>query len=170
MVKTSLPHLYALALGSNRPLSGQQTPARLLREAAARIAQLGEVQAMAPILTTPPLGPSLRLYANSALLVASDLPPEMMLTELKQIERQLGRRRHRRWGTRRMDIDIILWSGGRWNSRSLHIPHPAFRVRHFVLRPLHTMAPLWRDPVSGLTVRHLLGRLRKATALPRSRG
>ncbi|HEX7743095.1 MAG TPA: 2-amino-4-hydroxy-6-hydroxymethyldihydropteridine diphosphokinase [Sphingobium sp.] len=170
MDKTSSSHLYALALGSNRPLSGKRTPARLLKEAAARIGELGDVRAMAPILTTPPLGPSLRVYANSALLVASPLSPEEMLVELKRIERQLGRQRHRRWGARRMDIDVILWSGGRWNSRSLHIPHPAFRARAFVLKPLHAVAPAWRDPVSGLTIRQLFVRLQKATPVPPPRG
>lgn len=170
MVKTSSSHLYALALGSNRPLSGKRTPARLLQEASARIGELGDVRAMAPILTTPPLGPSLRVYANSALLIASRFNPEEMLVELKRIERQLGRQRHRRWGERRMDIDIILWSGGRWNSQSLHIPHPAFRERAFVLTPLRAIVPTWRDPISGLTIRQLFARLQKATPLPPPRG
>ena len=170
MAKTSVPHLYALALGSNRPLSGRRTPARLLAEATACVAELGEVHAVAPTIMTPPLGPSLRFYANSALLVASPLEPEEMLTRLQQIERQLGRRRHRRWGTRSMDIDIILWSGGRWISRSLHIPHPAFRARAFVLRPLGTIAGHWRDPVSGRSVRHLHHQLQKAVPAPRPRG
>jgi 2-amino-4-hydroxy-6-hydroxymethyldihydropteridine diphosphokinase len=131
---------------------------------------LGEVRAMAPILMTPPLGPSQRLFANGAMLVASPLPPEAMLDRLKQIERRLGRQRRRRWGARRMDIDIILWSGGRWNSRMLQIPHPAFRSRSFVLTPLRAIAPTWRDPISGLSVRQLDARLRKATALLRPRG
>ena len=129
------------------------------------IGELGNIRATAPIMMTSPVGPSLRLFANSALLVESPLPPEAMLAGLQQIERALGRRRHRRWGQRRMDIDIILWSGGRWNSRSLHIPHPAFRDRSFVLKPLYAVAPGWRDPVTGLSVRQLHARLRKAAIL-----
>ncbi|HKY82902.1 MAG TPA: 2-amino-4-hydroxy-6-hydroxymethyldihydropteridine diphosphokinase [Sphingobium sp.] len=170
MVKTSSTHLYALALGSNRSSSGKLTPARLLKEAAAWVGELGDVRAIGPILTSDPIGPSLRLYANSALIVASPLAPEEMLAQLQLIERQLGRRRYRRWGARRMDIDIIFWSGGEWNSRSLHIPHPAFRTRSFVLSPLNAIAPGWRDPVTGLRVRHLLARLRKAVPLLPPRG
>jgi len=170
MVQTSALYLYALALGSNRALSAKHPPERMVREAATLIGQLGEVRAMAPVLITRPLGPSQRLFANSALLVASPLPPEAMLAGLKQIESRLGRQRHRRWGARRMDIDIILWSGGIWNSRTLTIPHLAFRSRSFVLRPLRAIAPTWRDPVSGLSVRQLDARLRKATAPPRPRG
>ncbi|WP_313801907.1 2-amino-4-hydroxy-6-hydroxymethyldihydropteridine diphosphokinase [Sphingobium sp.] len=162
MAKTSPRHIYALALGSNRSLSARQTPARLLKDAVRLIAELGTVSAVAPIMMTPPIGPSRRKFANSALLVESSLPPETMLLRLQAIEHGLGRQRFIRWGARRLDIDIILWSGGRWNSRSLHIPHPAFRDRDFVLAPLHSVAPGWRDPVSGLSVRHLRARLRKA--------
>ncbi|WP_022682640.1 2-amino-4-hydroxy-6-hydroxymethyldihydropteridine diphosphokinase [Sphingobium bisphenolivorans] len=162
MSKTSPPHIYALALGSNRPLSARQTPARLLDEAARLIGDLGDVLAVAPVAITRPVGPSQRLFANGALVVRSCLAPEDMLHALQRIERSLGRRRYRRWGARRLDIDIILWSGGRWNSRRLAIPHPAFRVRDFVLGPLVSIAPRWRDPVSGFSLRHLQAHLRKA--------
>ncbi|AMK23392.1 MULTISPECIES: 2-amino-4-hydroxy-6-hydroxymethyldihydropteridine diphosphokinase [unclassified Sphingobium] len=162
MTKTSTRHVYALALGSNRPLSARLAPARLLKEAVRLIGQLGTVLAVAPVIKTLPLGPSRRIFANSAALVESRLPPEAMLLHLQAIERRLGRQRFMHWGARRLDIDIILWSGGRWNSRSLRIPHPAFRERDFVLTPLCAIAPDWRDPVSGLSMRHLRFRLRKA--------
>jgi len=170
MPKTSTLHLYALALGSNRALSSKRTPARLLEEAIEQLGDLGEIAATGPVMATPPLGPSLRLFANSAILIESPLWPGAMLAAIKEIERQLGRRRHRRWGARSIDIDIILWSGGRWRSRTLHVPHPAFRARNFVLTPLSAVAPHWRDPVSGLAVRHLRARLRKAAPLRRPRG
>ena len=170
MVKTSTHHLYALALGSNRALSGERTPRVLLQEAVGKLRGIGRVLATAPTLTSSPIGPSLRNYANSALLIESDLSPMAMLSAIKMIECQLGRRRHRRWGARSIDIDIIFWSGGRWQSRALHIPHPAYRTRDFVLSPLSAITPGWRDPVSGLSVRHLLTRLRKATPLLRPRG
>jgi len=162
MARTSTRHHYALALGSNRPLSARLTPKRLLEAATGQIARLGQLLAVSPVMETPPMGPSRRVFANGALLMESDLPPDAMLAHLQRIERDLGRRRFRRWGARSVDIDIILWSGGRWDSRALHIPHPAFRQRDFVLTPLCAIAPGWRDPISGLSVRHLHARLRKA--------
>jgi 2-amino-4-hydroxy-6-hydroxymethyldihydropteridine diphosphokinase len=157
-------HLYVLALGSNRPLSAARTPARLLGEATALVAEEAHVIATAPVFDTPPLGPSLRRYANSALLVKSALPPPAMLAFAQGVEARLGRRRQRRWGARSMDIDIILWSGGVWGNRTLTIPHPAFRARAFVLDPVRAIAPNWRDPATGLAVRHLRARLQKAKA------
>ena len=53
-----------------------------------------------------------------------------------------------------LDLDIILWSGGMWGSAPT-LPHPAFRGRAFVLAPLAEVAPAWRDPVTGLSVRQL---------------
>lgn len=170
MGNTSIPHLYALALGSNRPMSARLTPERLLREAAGKIAELGSVKMVAPVRTTPPMGPSRRVFVNGAVLLESALAPMALLSRLQRIETELGRRRHRRWGARSLDIDIILWSGGRRNGRLLQVPHPAFREREFVLGPLLTVAPHWRDPLSGLSVRHLLARLRKATPIVRSGG
>lgn len=161
---TDTSHIYALALGSNRPLSARRTPARLLGEAAALIGAKARLIAVSPIFATRPIGPSARRFANAALLVESALPPPAMLAWLQGIEARLGRRRYRRWGARSMDIDIILWSGGVWRSRTLVAPHPAFRARAFVLDPLVAIMPGWRDPVTGLTVRHLRARLQKARA------
>jgi 2-amino-4-hydroxy-6-hydroxymethyldihydropteridine diphosphokinase len=155
-------HVYALALGSNRALSADRTPPRLLAEAMALIGARMRMIAMSPIIDTPPLGPSLRRYANAAILVETPLTPPALLQCLQAVEARLGRRRHRRWGARTMDIDIILWSGGRWRERRLTVPHAAFRSRSFVLTPLSFIASGWRDPRTGLAIRHLSARLKKA--------
>ena len=44
----------------------------------------------------------------------------------------------------------------------LVVPHPRFRERGFVLRPLAEIGAGLRDPVSGLTVGELLARLEDA--------
>jgi 2-amino-4-hydroxy-6-hydroxymethyldihydropteridine diphosphokinase len=81
-----------------------------------------------------------------------------MLGQLKAMERAFGRRAGKRWGPRVLDLDIVLWSGGRFRSRRLAIPHPQLDKRSFVLQPLASIAPGWR--VEGpLTVRHLVHRL-----------
>jgi 2-amino-4-hydroxy-6-hydroxymethyldihydropteridine diphosphokinase len=42
----------------------------------------------------------------------------------------------------------------------LHVPHPRFRERLFVLEPLSEVAPEIRDPATGLTARELVARLK----------
>ncbi len=142
---------YAIAIGSNRR-GRHGGPAAEVRAA---IAALDGVRAVAPVVASAPLGPSLRRYANTVVLVDSALDPAALLVRLKAIERGFGRRRGRRWGARVIDLDILLWSGGCWRSAGLVVPHVAFRARDFVLGPLARIAPGWRDPVGGRTVRQL---------------
>jgi 2-amino-4-hydroxy-6-hydroxymethyldihydropteridine diphosphokinase len=127
-----------------------------------------EVLAAAPALHTPPVGPSLRRYANSAAVIETALEPPELLALLKRVEREFGRRAGgQRWTSRVLDLDIVLWSGGPFAAPGLTIPHPLFRTRDFVLRPALAIAPAWRDPVTGLTVRQLRARLTRLRALPR---
>jgi 2-amino-4-hydroxy-6-hydroxymethyldihydropteridine diphosphokinase len=142
-------------MGSNRR-SRHGSPAQTLRAA---LAAIGGVVAVSAIRTTPALGPAGRSFANAAAIVQSRLAPDALLAELKAVERAFGRRPGRRWGPRVLDLDIILWSGGAWAGPGPIVPHPAFRARTFVLKPLAEVAPRWRDPISGATVRQLLARL-----------
>lgn len=142
---------YAIAIGSNRP--GRHGGP--VAEVQAVIAMLDGVCAVAPIIASAPLGPSIRRYANTVLLLDSALSPPDLLAQLKSIERRFGRRRGRRWGSRVIDLDIILWSEGSWHSPGLCVPHVAFRERSFVLGPLRHLVPRWRDPVTGHTIRQL---------------
>lgn len=153
---------YAIALGSNRP-GRHGPPERTLRAA---IAALKPV-AVSPILHTPALGPSKRRFANAVALIETRETPPELLRRLKAIERDFGRRPGQRWGARILDLDIILWSGSAWASPGLTVPHPAFRTRDFVLRPLMAVAPDWRDPLTGLSIRQLRARLTRRAPAPR---
>jgi 2-amino-4-hydroxy-6-hydroxymethyldihydropteridine diphosphokinase len=154
---------YAIALGSNRR-SRHGSPAATLRAA---LAALGPRQ-VSTIRATPALGPAGRSFANAVAIVESELAPDELLAELKAIERRFGRRNGRRWGPRVLDLDIILWSGGAWGGPGPIVPHPEFRNRAFVLAPLAEIAPGWRDPLTGATVRQLLARLTAPRPAPRS--
>lgn len=149
--------LYLIALGSNmrHPRFG---PPRAVLDAAVLAledAQLA-VLALSPVIASHPLGPSQREYANAAAVVETKRDPVQMLEQLQQIEAQFGRRRHgQRWRARVLDLDIILWSGGVWQSAELTIPHLQMASRSFVLGPASSVAGHWRDPVSGHTIRQL---------------
>jgi len=150
-------HLYAIAIGSNRPHGRHGRPPQVVEAAIARLdADFGLFDA-SPILLNPAHGPGGRDYANAVALVESGLEPPEMLGRLKAIERDFGRRRGRRWGSRVLDLDIALWSGGKFRSRRLTIPHPGLARRSFVLQPLTAIAPYWS--LGPLSVRHLAARL-----------
>jgi len=153
-----MPHLYAIAIGSNRMHGRHGRPAGVVEAAIARLDEAFGLFDASPIVLNPAHGPAGRDFANAVALVESDRDPPQMLRELKEIERAFGRRRGKRWGPRVLDLDIALWSGGRWRSRRLTVPHPALATRAFVLQPLAAIAPGWR--VRGpLTARQLAHRL-----------
>jgi 2-amino-4-hydroxy-6-hydroxymethyldihydropteridine diphosphokinase len=149
MAKTS----YAIALGSNRR-SRHGSPADAVRAAAEALG----VDCLSGIRATPALGPAGRSFANAAAILSTTLCPTELLARLQETERAFGRRPGRRWGPRVLDLDIILWSEGPFEAAGLVVPHPEFRARRFVLQPLVEIAPDWRDPITGLTVRQLLSR------------
>jgi len=158
-------HLYAIGLGSNQPHGRYGAPAKVLE---AVFKELQPVAASA-IIETAPVGPSPRTFANAAALIETQLSPPELLRHLKAIERRFGRRRGRRWGTRVLDLDILLWSGGRWSSATLSIPHRRLTERLFALDPLSQIASDWKIPGHG-TVRQHLARLTRPRPVHRSGG
>ncbi|HEX6741186.1 MAG TPA: 2-amino-4-hydroxy-6-hydroxymethyldihydropteridine diphosphokinase [Sphingomicrobium sp.] len=153
-----MSHLYAIAIGSNRPHGRHGRPAGVVEAAIARLDQDFGLFDASPIVLNAAHGGAGRDFANAVALVESKLDPPAMLRSVKALEREFGRRRGRRWGPRVLDLDVALWSGGKWRSRRLTVPHPRLTTRGFVLQPLAAIAPAWR--VEGaLTIRHLAHRL-----------
>ncbi len=162
---------YLIALGSNRRHHRYGVPQDVVRAAMEECAAFGTVTARSPVIATPAMGAAQRRFANAALLLDSELTPSALLAACKRTEREFGRRRGQRWGDRVLDLDIVLWSGGRWvsggHSAGLTIPHPAFAARRFVLDPACTIAPDWRAGRCGLTLAQAQARLTRPRPLPR---
>ena len=158
-------HLYAVAIGSNRPHGRHGRPTGVVEAAVAELDRQFGLFDASPILINPAHGGAGREFANAVALVESELEPGELLRRLKAIERDFGRRHGRRWGPRVLDLDIAAWSGGKWRSRQLTVPHRHLGDRAFVLHPLAAIAPAWRIE-GALAVRHLAARL----ARPRPRG
>jgi len=94
-----------------------------------------------------------------------------LLTELKGIEREYGRRRRRRWGPRELDLDLLVFGRSRLAierpaearsrdagtdqgaaSKLLVVPHALAAERLFVLAPIADLAPGLVPPGWGQSV------------------
>ena len=150
--------LYAVAIGSNQSHGRYGRPPQVVQAAIAKLDERFGLFDASPILINAAYGGAGRDFANAVALVESSVEPPEMLAVLKSLEREFGRRRGRRWGTRVLDLDIIAWSGGKWRAHRLHVPHRLATERSFVMGPLATIAPGWR--LSGhLTAQHFAHRL-----------
>lgn len=116
--------------------------------------------------TTPIGGPAGQPgFLNGAVLLETSLPPQDLASQLRQIERQLGRERHARWDARTIDLDLLLYGRETIATSELEIPHPRMAFRRFVLDPACEIAGEMIHPPSGWTLAALR---RHWQALPRT--
>lgn len=80
-------------------------------------------------------------YLNLCVEIETCLSPEELLCEMQRIERGGHRTREVRWGARTLDIDIIIYEGEKREAETLTLPHPRFKERSFVLRPMLDLYP-----------------------------
>jgi len=152
---------FLIALGSNQRHVRHGPPLKIIAAALTAMEQLGlSILERSTTLSSRPVGPSSRTYANAAAVIKTGLDPGDLLILLKYIESRFGNRRGQRWSQRVLDLDIILWSEGAFSGDDpqLTIPHPMMRERPFVLRPAAEIAAKWRDPVTGLTIAQIASR------------
>jgi len=91
-------------------------------------------------------------FLNACLIIKNSSPYEDLLAKIKKIEAEMGRTITRRWGERKIDIDILFIDSIIYDSPALSIPHADMHRRSFVLIPLAQIAPRWVHPRTKLTV------------------
>jgi 2-amino-4-hydroxy-6-hydroxymethyldihydropteridine diphosphokinase len=108
---------------------------------------------------TEPVGPPQPRYLNAVVQVGTLLSPRATLHKLQGIEEALGRIRRERWGSREIDLDLLLYGEREVNQTALIVPHPLLSRRAFVLVPLAEIAPLAMLPGRGRTAEELVASL-----------
>ncbi len=91
-------------------------------------------------------------FLNMAVAGHTAQGPEELLENLLEIESSLGRRRSVRNAPRPIDLDLLFHSAHLRRSARLTLPHPRYRVREFVTRPLCELRLGWQDPVTGASL------------------
>ena len=106
-----------------------------------------------PLLDMP--GPN---YINAVCGVETSLSAIDLLDVCQSIEDDQKRVREVKWGSRTIDLDILLYEQQVISNERLSIPHPEIANRAFVLVPLHEIDKEMKVPLLG-PVKKLVDRI-----------
>lgn len=141
-----------IALGANLGDTRRniETALTLLQQYGVKIVQVS------PLIETEPYGVTDQpRFLNGVAEVETEKPPPELLDTLLRVEREMGRRRLRRWGERNIDLDLLLYDDVIVSGPRLTLPHPDMQNRAFVLEPLARIAPEVVHPLLHKTIRQL---------------
>ena len=146
-----------IALGSNLGDSR-----RILEQAFARLQELSATPVRRSSLwrsspvDCPPGSPDF-VNAAAAVTPLPDETPESLLSKLRALEVEFGRRTKLVLNEPRpLDLDLIAFGSETRSTAQLTLPHPRASVRRFVLAPLNELAPDLILPGQPKTVAELL--------------
>ncbi|MCB1111436.1 MAG: 2-amino-4-hydroxy-6-hydroxymethyldihydropteridine diphosphokinase [Chlamydiales bacterium] len=86
--------------------------------------------------TTPVGGIPQQDYVNAMCRIKTTLSPKELFDAMKKIEISFGPRSATRNAPRFLDLDIIFYGTEKYQDSRLEIPHPRWRERLFVVKPL----------------------------------
>ena len=101
-------------------------------------------------------------YLNSVIRLDTELNVESLFELTTKIEVTLGRVREKRWDSRTVDLDLLLFGDHVLQTRTLTVPHPRMSFRKFVLSSAVEIAGDMTHPIIGLTVSALWSRVESA--------
>jgi len=146
-----------LGLGSNL-----QQPVKQLKEALSILGETGQLEVLrvSSFYHTPPWGDEQQAdFINAVAEIETSLEPVPVLRVLQSIENTMGRQRvGRRWGPRKIDLDLLLYGDQQYQSADLVVPHPRMFERAFVLVPLCELEAQLKIPGHGVA-ENLLNKL-----------
>lgn len=116
-----------------------------------------------------PYGPSDQPYfLNLVISGETDLSPEELLANLKNLENKLGRQVRGRWREREIDLDILLYDDLIIQKENISIPHSDMHNRDFVLVPLLELSPEIQDPRNNLLFKDYLPDIKTKTIIEKA--
>lgn len=80
-------------------------------------------------------------FLNQVVEIETGRSPQRLLFICQTIEKEMGRVKYEKWGSRLIDIDILYFGDLEFENEDLKIPHPEIQNRRFTLVPMADIAP-----------------------------
>jgi 2-amino-4-hydroxy-6-hydroxymethyldihydropteridine diphosphokinase len=142
-----------VALGSNIE------PQAHLTQAAQRLRQRFPGTRFSGCYRNPAFGFTGADFVNAVAGLQTTLSIAALLSELRDIEAQCGRRpADPRWGPRAIDLDLLLYGDTVASGAGYTLPRPDLTRRAYMLGPLAELAPTLRYPPHGPSIAELWSR------------
>jgi 2-amino-4-hydroxy-6-hydroxymethyldihydropteridine diphosphokinase len=137
-------------------------PEKHLPLAIPQLRQVGKILRTSRVYQNPPLNrPEQADFLNAAVLLETNFDPLEIHDQLRMIEARLGRvRTDNKFAARKIDLDLCLLGDKIMDTLQITLPHPDLLIRDYLAIPISELAPDFRHPVSGETLRQIANRLR----------
>jgi len=144
--------------------SNLEEPRQQIARGLAALAALPDTRLLASsrVYISSPLGPQDQpAFVNAVAGLLTQLDAHALLSNLKRLERELGRQEPVvRWGPRVIDFDLLVFGGQQIDTEQLKVPHQGLGVRNFAIYPLHDIAPSLHVPGLG-SVAHIKAKVER---------
>ena len=150
-----------VGIGSNIVPEGYRDIHSALLDATTQLSNFVDVVAASPWYVTAPIPASDQPdFLNAVLQIQTNMTAHELLEYLQIIEANFGRVRTVKNAARKLDLDILAYGLFVIEDERLSVPHPRLSERAFVLLPWCDIAPDWRHPIQGITIRELAEQIR----------
>jgi 2-amino-4-hydroxy-6-hydroxymethyldihydropteridine diphosphokinase len=127
-----------------------------LKAAVHGLRTIGEMVRVSSVYETMPVGDIPQPhFLNAVAQMHTAMGPLELFTELKALEKTVGRKERPRWHEREIDLDLLFYGDLILESPMLTLPHSELYRRAFVLVPMKELDPnfihpVWRKSISEL--------------------
>ncbi len=130
------------------------------------LSQYGKIGLVSSLYETEPVGFAEQPdFLNCVIGLETGIAAAILLENLKEIEKAVGRKSSFRNAPRPIDLDILFYGKRIFKPEllesrpRLEVPHPRLHTRAFVLVPLAEIAPSFIHPVIKKSVQQMLSEL-----------
>ena len=122
---------------------------------------VGEIKSLSSIYKNSAQGFIGDFFYNCCVKVLTSYKPLELIEIILSIEKKMGRKTRisKKYESRKIDIDIILYDNLIIDDNKLVVPHPRYTKRSFVLVPLLEIDNKLVDPKSKTMIKELLGEI-----------